>query len=293
MATFSLKIGRFMRRVREYDFVPLNFRPPRRLRWAFRKVGSLYQVRGVGKYRDLTVEPRWGWESLYRMLGTVFGLEEGGGGTEGVVEAIRERFRRLVEEYSKGHAGYRTKENDRGIGRLLPHRYDPLRPTVLPAVGDDLGEPKEILWLNYLLKEMGYEVSEYEVPPEGAFRMKFLDEPTEEVWKLAYVIEAGMFGAGDRGFLLNTPYLFEEYVGREFGGVRVRPMEWGIRPDFVLGDGTPMDAKYKVRPTRADVYQAFTYATLMGSRRALLVYPKVVRTDVTLGEVKVEIRGAF
>ena len=282
-----------MRKVREYNLVPLSFRPPERLRWAFRRVGPLYQVRGVGKYRDLVIEPRWGWENLYRMLGTVFGLEEGRGGLEEIGEAVKERFRTLVEEYSRSHSGYRERENYRGIGRVLPHRYDPLKPTVLPAVGDEMGRPREVLWLHYLLREMGYEVAEYEVPPEGAFRMKFLDEPAEEVWKLAYVIEAGMFGTGERGFLLNTPYLFEEYVGREFGGVRARPMDWDIRPDFVLEDGTPMDAKYKVRPTRADVYQVFTYATLMGSRRAVLVYPRVSPTSITLGGVRVEIRSAF
>ena len=282
-----------MVKVREYDLVPLGFGPPKRLRWAFRRVGSLYQVRGVGKYRDLIVEPRWGWDVLYRMLGRVFSLEEGGGGVEGIGEAVKGRFRRLVERYSRSRLGYRERENYRGIGRVLPHRYDPLRPTVLPAVGDEMGPPREVLWLNYLLKRMGYEVADYEVPPEGAFRLKFLEEPTEEVWKLAYVIEAGMFGEGDRGFLLNTPYLFEEYVGKEFGGVRAKPMEWDIKPDFVLEDGSPMDAKYKVRPTRSDVYQVFTYATLMGSRRAVLVYPKVPSTVITLGEVRVEVRSAF
>ncbi len=282
-----------MRTVKEYDFVPLTPGPPGRLRWAFRKVGPLYQVRGVGKYRDLVIEPRWGWESLYRMLSSAFGLEEGRGGVEGIEDAVRNRFLKLVEEYARERVGYREAFNVYGRGRILPHRYDPLKPADLPAVGDEMGTPVEVLWLRYLLHLMGYDVDDYEEPPEGAFRLKFYEEPEEEVWKLAYVIYSGMFGWGNVGFLVNTPYLFEEYVGRRFGGRRVGDMEWDIRPDFVLKDGTPMDAKYKVHPTRSDVYQAFTYATLLGKERAVLVYPMVEERDIRLGDVLIEVRAAF
>ncbi len=278
-----------VRRVREYAFVSFRGRIPRRLRWAFRKVGPLYQVRGVGKYGDLVIEPRWGWESVYRMLDGAFATEEGPGGMEGVEARLREKLLRLVEEYGRERIGYRERFNPYGRGKLLPHRYDPLKPAELPALGDEMDKPREILWLNYLLHVLGYGVVEYEVPPEGAFRLKLYEEPGEEVWKLAYTIWSGMFGVGDRGFLLNTPYLFEEYVGREFGASRPKPLEGGIRPDFLVDGKVPLDAKYKPHPTRSDIYQAFTYAVLLGSDRAILAYPFTDREEIKLGSVTISI----
>jgi len=249
----------------------------------------VYQVRGVGKFMDLEIRPRWGWGLLERMLRSVLRVLPGEGGIEGIPEAVANRFKEAVEDYAKSRIGYRYDMNYEGRGRLLPHLYDPTRPLNLPALGERIGRPRELLWLYALLRRLGYDVPEYEEPPPGAFRLKFMEEPREVVWKLAYLLDAGMFGAGDRGFLINTPYIYEEYVGSLFGGRRPGRSEWGIRPDFIVGDGIPLDAKYKTSVARADIYQAFTYATLLGSRRAMLVYPRIRSESVRLGDVRVDI----
>jgi len=276
-------------RVKEYGYVHINWEIPHPLRWAFRKVGTQYQVRGAGKVHDLIIEPRWGWDLIHRMiLGTV-SVHVGRGGFEGVEESLKERFRQLVLSYVRERIGYREYLNYEGRGKLLPHRYDPLHPTELPASGEEIGVARESLWLWYLLRRLGYDVPRYEKPPPGAIRMKFLEEPREEVWKLAYLLELGMFGSGESsGFLLNTSYLFEEYVGKLFGGKRVK-LSVDLKPDFLLPSGVPLDAKYKEKPTRCDIYQAFTYAVYAKTRKAILVFPKTERKTLRMGDVTVEI----
>lgn len=282
-----------MRIVKEFSYIKLPENPPRYLKWAFRKVANdLYQIRGAGKIYDYEVLPRWGWEVIYEMLKKLYNIK-GFGGFDGIKEEIKEEFLRLYGKFVEDVKGYRITENKRGIGKIMLERYKVYKFFEIPAKKHILGLPGEILYLNYVLHILGFKVDEYlKVQPEF-FKVKYLtDDKNGKLWLLAYLILAGVFGYGNLGFLINTHLLFEEFVGEVYGGKRYKGDTF-IKPDYVLKDNTPLDAKYKIKVQRSDVYQAFTYAKVLGVNRAILVYPKVKPKVITLGDVSVFIEGIF
>ncbi|MEO0164312.1 MAG: hypothetical protein ABIL51_07605 [candidate division WOR-3 bacterium] len=282
-----------MKRIKEFSYIKLPENPPKYLKWAFRKVGkNVYQIRGAGKIFDYEVLPRWGWEVIYEMLKRVYNIK-GFGGFDGVKDEIKGVFLRLYGEFVKNVKGYTITENKRGVGRVMLEKYKIYRVFEIPAKKHSLGLPEDVLYLNYILHLLGFEVDEYmKVQPEF-FKVKYLqDSENKKLWLLAYLISIGVFGYGYSGFLINTPLLFEEFVGEVYGGKRYKGDKL-IKPDYILEDNTPLDAKYKTKVQRLDVYQAFTYAKVLGVNRAILVYPKIKPKVITLGDVSVFVEGVF
>lgn len=282
-----------MKRVKEFSYIRLTENPLEYLKWAFRKVGkNLYQVRGAGKIYDYEIEPRWGWEVIYEMLKKVYNIK-GYGGVDGIKEEIKGEFLRLYEKFVKSVKGYTIIENKRGIGKIMLERYKVYKVFEIPARKHSLGLPEEVLYLNYILNLLGLDVDEYIKVHPHFFKFKYLqDSENKKLWLLAYLISVGIFGYGKLGFLINTPLLFEEFVGEVYGGRRYKGDKL-IKPDYILNDYTPLDAKYKSKVQRSDVYQAFTYAKVLGVNRVILVYPKIKPKVITLGDVSVFVEGVW
>ncbi len=279
-----------MKRVREFSYVKFKGEIPRNLRWAFKRSGKgIFQVRGAGKIFDYEIEPRWGWERIYLMLNEVHKFE-GKGGEGYISEWVKDEFLRLYREVLT-ERGYREEENKRGLGRIILRKFKPYRFLEIPARKYILGFSEDVLYLNYVLKVLGFEVEEFVSVPPDFFKVKYLREG-KKVWLMAYLILSGVFGYGEKGFLVNTPFLFEEFVGKIYKGKRFSKKGL-IIPDFVLSDGTPLDAKYKIRVQRSDIYQAFTYAKVLGKNRAILVYPELKPRVLTLGDVSIYLEGIW
>jgi hypothetical protein len=279
-----------VRKVREFSYVRIREKIPKSLKWAFRRLGNgLFQVRGAGKAFDYEIEPRWGWEKIYEIFRDLYKVE-GKGGKLGIYEWVKGEFLRLYGEVLE-EKGYREEENKRGLGRIMIWKYKPHRFLEIPARRYVLGPSEDVLYLNFVLKVLGFDVGEFVEVPANFFKVRYLREG-KKIWLLSYLILSGVFGYGEEGFLVNTPFLFEEFVGKIYGGKRIFGKGF-IKPDFLLEDGTPLDAKYKERVQRSDIYQAFAYAKILGKNRAILVYPKVKPKVITLGDVSIYLEGVW
>jgi 5-methylcytosine-specific restriction enzyme subunit McrC len=153
------------------------------------------------------------------------------------------------------------------------------------------------------------------------------------LWELCRVlVEGWTAGVGQGGhsapaFLVDLERVFERYVARQLQaqlpalGVAVTVQPWltaapardgqpdlNMRPDVLLGrDGEPravLDTKWKRLPRArlhtSDVYQVLAYCTLLGVRRAFLVYPgrrdrrltyRLRRSEVTLSVHVLRVHG--
>jgi len=279
-----------VKKIREFSYVRFKKEFPKSLRWAFRRLGKgTFQIRGAGKVFDYEVEPRWGWEMIYAILRELYHLE-GKGGYGEIYGWIKREFLRLYEEVAE-ERGYREEENRKGLGKIILWKYKPHKFLEIPAKKYILGRSEDVLYLNFVLKVLGFDVEDFVKVPPTFFKVRYMRDG-RKIWLLSYLILSGVFGYGETGFLVNTPFLFEEFVGKIYGGRRFLGKGF-IKPDFVLEDGTPIDAKYKVRVQRSDIYQAFAYAKILGKSRAILVYPKVKPRVITLGDVSIYLEGVW
>lgn len=145
-----------------------------------------------------------------------------------------------------------------------------------------------------------------------AVKFNRLNERFREAFNLACLIlgYAGLTGKDALIFVFNTPKLFEEYVcgvlSRELKEIRVRYQQEirngllvndrprAVKPDVILHGKrkVPLEVKYKElkdlgEAPLPDVYQVAFYSRLLGSDRAILVYPMVAaRAKHVLIEVR-------
>ncbi len=281
-----------MKIVREFSPVKLHSKPPEHLKWAFVRFGKYYIIRGAGKIYDYDVRPRWGWEVIYEMIDRLYKVP-GKGGAIGVFESIKKEFLSLYERFSSKEKGYIQILNKRGIGKILLHKYKIHKMFEIPAKKNVLEKSEDILYLNYVLRILGFDVPIYKIPNEGFLRRKmFYDTENRKIWQLAYLIISGIFGYGNQGFVVNTPLLFEEFVGKIYNGERFKGYGM-IKPDFIVEGNVPLDAKYKPEVRRGDIYQAFTYAKVLESNRAILVYPKVKPDAITISDITIFVESVW
>ncbi len=257
---------------------------------------------GVGEWKVLVL-PRIESSDFMRMLfhlGMVSRLENSG--FEGV-EIFREMalyyLRRLREVlYVHGPPRFyspRTQESIfvRGkIERVYPHRVrqkvwemkpGPWTPLLLRAArrcADAVGGEGY-----YLLRDIESLVGEIDAGQYVDASIPLPDEPYRGLVLLAKsILEDGGIapGYGQRlsfYFLVDTARLFESYVlhllERGFDVQYQRQFKTGpvtIRPDFIV-NGSPADAKYRFAIDNGDIYQAISYAVILGSSKVFLLYP--------------------
>ena len=146
--------------------------------------------------------------------------------------------------------------------------------------------------LFYLLSKIKIIFSE----AKPIFKPQYQLNPPEEyanLFRLANFILDSRFMVLPNGLFINNFSLFEQFVYKvlyknyfTLYQQEIKVDKITLKPDFII-NGIPIDAKYKFSIENSDIYQAFTYGSVISKNLSILIYP-YLEYEINIQNVKIK-----